>query len=92
MSGKIGQATVFTDDAHQQSLYRLAAVSQYLYDCFGNNTNRGELPLLALEQVRKAQDAIDEAIKQGQRVRRRCLGGELDLIEKPGHLAPTIHR
>jgi len=75
---------VLTDDKHQQSLYRLAAVGQYLYDSFGSDENRGGLPLLALEKVREAQDAIDEAIKQGQRTRRRCIGGEIKLVERPG--------
>jgi hypothetical protein len=55
-----------TDDQHQQALYRLAAVGQYLYDTM-------------------AGDA-DLAIKHGQRTRRRCLGGQLDLVERRGTL------
>jgi hypothetical protein len=33
--------------------------------------------------VRKAQRQIDLAIKHGQRTRRRCLGGDLKLVEWP---------
>lgn len=85
-------------DRHQAALQRLAAAAQYLYDTMGGDhrssepTARSPLPLLATESVRDAQRAIDKAIKDGQRTRRSCLGGELVLVERwrPEYLAtPT---
>lgn len=75
-----------TEDNHQQALYRLAAVGQYLYDTMAGNedSDRPEpLPQMAMECVREAQRQIDQAIKHGQRTRRRCLGGDLKLVERP---------
>lgn len=76
-----------TEDRHQQALYRLAAVSQYLYDTMNGNadSDRPEpdpLPWLSMEKVREAQVAIDAAIKNGQRTRRICLAGQIELIEQ----------
>jgi hypothetical protein len=78
-----------TDDQHQQALYRLAAVGQYLYDTMAGDadSDRPEpMPAMAMEHVREAQRQIDLAIKHGQRTRRRCLGGQLDLVERRGTL------
>jgi hypothetical protein len=75
-----------TEDKHQQALYRLAAVGQYLYDTMAGDedSDRPEpMPAMAMECVRKAQRQIDLAIKHGQRTRRRCLGGDLKLVEWP---------
>lgn len=76
-----------TEDRHQQALYRLAAVGQYLYDTMNGDAESDRdtpdpLPQLAMEQVREAQRLIDLAIKHGQRTRRRCIGGELRLVEE----------
>lgn len=76
-----------TEDPHQQALYRLAAVGQYLYDTMAGDedSDRPEpLPLMAMECVREAQRQIDKAIKNGQRTRRECLGGHLELVERAG--------
>lgn len=78
-----------TEDRHQQALYRLAAVAQYLYDTMNGDADSGRdvpdpLPLLSMERVREAQRLIDLAIKHGQRTRRQCLGGHLELVERPG--------
>jgi hypothetical protein len=77
-----------TEDGHQQALYRLAAVAQYLYDTMNGDAESDRdtsdpLPQLAMESVREAQRQIDFAIKHGQRTRRRCLGGDLKLVERP---------
>lgn len=77
------------EDRHQQALYRLAAVAQYLYDTMNGDADSDRatpdpLPLLAMEQVREAQRLIDLAIKHGQRTRRECLGGHLELVERVG--------
>jgi hypothetical protein len=74
-----------TQDKHQEALYRLAAVTQYLYDTMGDaDSDRPDpLPLMAMEPLREAQRLLDLAIKHGQRTRRRCLGGDLRLIEWP---------
>jgi hypothetical protein len=77
-----------TEDRHQQALYRLAAVGQYLYDTMNGDQESDRetpdpLPLMAMECVREAQRQIDLAIKHGQRSRRRCLGGDLRLVERP---------
>jgi hypothetical protein len=76
-----------SEDRHQQALYRLAAVGQYLYDTMNGDADSDRdtpdpLPLLAMEQVREVQRLIDLAIKHGQITRRRCLGGDLELIER----------
>ncbi len=76
-----------TEDKHQQALYRLAAVGQYLYDTMAGDadSDRPEpMPAMAMEHVREAQRQIDLAIKHGQRTRRECLGGEIELVERPG--------
>jgi len=83
--------------AHQVALWRLAAVDQYLYDTMAGDaeSERPEpLPLLAMEKVREAQAAIHQAIKNGQRTRRTCLGGEMKLAErwKPEQLAAEHSR
>lgn len=77
-------------DPHQLALYRLVAVAQYLYDTTGDadSDRPSPLPGLATEHLRKAQAEIDEAIKQGQRTRRRCIGGELVLRETPTRMLP----
>jgi hypothetical protein len=82
-----------TQDKHQQALYRLAAVGQYLYDTMGGDadSDRPEpMPALAMECVREAQRQIDLAIRHGQRTRRSCLGGDLRLIEWPYTAASPI--
>lgn len=78
-----------TEDRHQQALYRLAAVTQYLYDTMNGDDESDRdtpdpLPLLSMEKVREAQRLLDAAIKQGQRTRRECLGGHLQLVEREG--------
>jgi hypothetical protein len=76
-----------TEDPHQQALYRLAAVAQYLYDTMAGDvdSDRPEpMPQMAMECVREAQRQIDLAIKHGQRTRRTCLGGDLELVEREG--------
>jgi hypothetical protein len=74
------------DDRQQVALWRLAAVAQYLYDTMNGDAESDReapdpLPLLAMEPVREAQRLIDLAIKNGQRTRRRRIGGELELRE-----------
>lgn len=86
-----------SDDRHQQALYRLSALGQYLYDTMNGDEDSDRdtpdpLPLLSMECVREAQRQIDRAIKNGQRTRRRCLGGELELIERPGPQAPPTRK
>lgn len=76
-----------TDDRHQQALYRLAAVGQYLYDTMNGDADSDRdtpdpLPLIAMESVREVQRLIDKAIKDGQRTRRMCLDGHLELVER----------
>lgn len=83
-----------TEDRHQQALYRLEAVAEYLYDTMNGNAESDRptpdpLPQMAMEQVREVQRRLDLAIKHGQRTRRKCLGGHLDLVERPGHMADT---
>mgnify|MGYP003575497979 CR=1 FL=1 len=78
-----------TEDRHQQALYRLAAVAQYLYDTMNGDEGSERdiadpLPLMAMEPLREAQRQIDLAIKNGQRSRRRCLGGQIQLVECAG--------
>lgn len=76
-----------TEDRRQQALYRLAAVGQYLYDTMAGDadSDRPEpMPAMAMECVREAQRQIDLAIKLGQRTRRECLGGHLELVERRG--------
>ena len=73
-------------DRRQVALWRLAAVAQYLYDTMNGDSDSDRdvpdpLPLMSMEQVREAQRLIDLAIKHGQRTRRRCIGGELELHE-----------
>ena len=88
-----------TEDRHQQALYRLSAAAQYLYDTMNGDHRSSEtgvrppdpLPQMAMERVREAQIAIEDAIKHGQRTRRRCLGGELELHERPGPQCPDTH-
>lgn len=90
--GKMGGYLRLTDDPHQQALYRLAALGQYLFDTMGSGPESDRprpMPVIAMEHVWEAQRQIDLAIKQGQRTRRRCLGGELELVEQAGHLAPA---
>jgi hypothetical protein len=90
MASKPRDFVHLTEDKHQQALYRLAAVGQYLYDVMAGNadSDRPEpLPLMAMECVREAQRQIDLAIKHGQRTRRGCLGGHLVLVEREGWLA-----
>lgn len=78
-----------TEDRHQQALYRLAAVGQYLYDTMGDrgSDRPAPLPLMAMEPLWEAQRLIDLAIKHGQRTRRDCLGGQLELVERVGRIA-----
>jgi hypothetical protein len=81
-----------TEDQHQQALYRLAAIDQYLYDTMAGDedSDRPEpLPLMAMECVREAQRQILAAIKHGQRTRRECLGGHLKLVERAGWITPA---
>ncbi len=78
-----------TEDRHQQALYRLSAVAQYLYDTMNGDAESDRdtpdpLPVLSMEQVREVQRLLDLAIKHGQRTRRECLGGELELVEQKG--------
>jgi hypothetical protein len=78
-------------DRHKVALWRLAAVAQYLYDTMNGDAesdrNRPDpLPPYAMEKVRDAQAAIDEAIGRGQRTRRVTIGGELDLNEDWKHI------
>lgn len=76
-----------TVDPHTAALFRLAAVTQYLYDTTGGDNfsseqfHRSPLPEMATEKVREAQRLLHEAVKDGQRVRRVCIGGELTLTE-----------
>lgn len=90
--GQTGSAYVrLTEDRHQQALYRLAAVAQYLYDTMNGDAESDRptpdpLPQMAMEPLREAQRQIDLAIKEGQRTRRKCLGGHLDLVERLGHM------
>jgi hypothetical protein len=75
-----------SDDPHVAALWRLAGVAQYLYDTMGGDyRSSGDrpspLPALATENLREAQRRIDKAIGAGLRIRRVCLGGELDLVE-----------
>lgn len=82
-----------TEDRHQQALYRLAATAQYLYDTMNgdadsNRATPDPLPLMAMEPLREAQRLLDLAIKNGQRTRRQCLGGHLELVERRGPLSP----
>lgn len=74
------------DDRHQVALWRLSAVEQYLYDVMNGDEESDRdhpdpMPALAMESVRDAQRAIREAIRVGQRARRKCIGGELELRE-----------
>lgn len=72
-------------DPHQVALWRLAAVYQYIYDTMhgDSGSDRGSpLPILATESLRQAQRLIDQAINDGQRTRRSCIGGELVLVER----------
>jgi hypothetical protein len=70
-------------DRHLVGLWRLSAVSQYLYDTMAGGTSiaDGPLPLMAMEKVREAQEAIDDAIRLGRRARPAVLGGEMQLVE-----------
>lgn len=80
-----------TADKHQQALYRLAAIGQYLYDTMAGDedSDRSEpMPAMAMECVREAQRQIDLALKHGQRTRRECLGGHLKLVEMLGPQRP----
>jgi hypothetical protein len=82
-----------TEDKHQQALYRLAAAGQYLYDTMAGDedSDRPEpLPVLSMECVREAQRQIDLAIKHGQRTRRECLGGQIELVERAGPQAVAL--
>lgn len=83
MENYLPQDHPFRGDAHQLALYRLHAVSQYLYDTMADadSDRPSPLPGLATEHLRNAQVEIDEAIKQGQRTRRECLAGQLELSE-----------
>ena len=86
-----------TEDKHQQALYRLAAVEQYLYDVMNGDEESDRdtpdpLPLLSMECVREAQRQIMAAIKHGQRTRRECLGGHLELVERAGSIKPAKTR
>lgn len=86
-----GQYVRLTEDRHQQALYRLAAVGQYLYDTMNGNERSDRdapdpLPAMAMEKVREAQMAINLAIKHGQRARRQCIGGQLELVERVGDI------
>lgn len=84
-----------TEDRHQQALYRLAAVEQYLYDTMNGDEESDRdrpdpLPSLSMEHVRAAQVAIHAAIKVGQRTRRECLGGQIELSERrPAPVSPS---
>jgi hypothetical protein len=85
--GKYAAGHQATDDKHQRALYRLAALAQYLYDTMAGDaeSDRPEpMPQMAMECVREAQRQIDLAIKHGQRTRRECLGGHLELVEQLG--------
>lgn len=91
------RSALLTEDRHQQALYRLAAVAQYLYDTMNGSprsdrTADDPLPALSMERVREAQDAIDAAIKNGQRTRRTCLAGQLELIEREPPPRPKARR
>lgn len=91
MSAKVSHYVHLTDDKHQQALYRLAAIDQYLYDTMAGDedSDRPEpLPLMAMECVREAQRQIQAAIKHGQRTRPECLGGHLELVERAGTIPP----
>lgn len=71
-------------DRHQVALWRLAAVAQYLYDTMagdGDSDRGSPLPSLATESLREAQRLIDVAIKDGQRTRRSCIAGQVELCE-----------
>lgn len=75
------------DDRHQVALWRLAAVEQYLYDTMNGDHESDRMtpdpmPKLAIEQVREAQQCIRRAIREGQRTRRSCIGGEMELAER----------
>lgn len=92
MSSSQGDYLRLTDDRHQQALYRLAAVAQYLYDTMNGDAESDRdipdpLPVISMEQVREAQRVIDLAIKHGQRTRRECLGGQLVLCERAGSVS-----
>lgn len=85
-----------TEDRHQQALYRLAAVGQYLYDTMNGDAESDRdtpdpLPLMSMEKVREVQRLIDEAIKHGQRTRRECLGGQLVLQERLPRKLPPVY-
>ena len=89
---RTGDELALTEDRHQQALYRLAAVTQYLYDTMNGDEDSDRstpdpLPLMAMESVREAQRLLDKAIKDGQRTRRECLGGHLELVERAGSWA-----
>ncbi len=76
-------------DKHQQALWRLAAVSQYLYDTMAGDSksDRPEpLPGLAMDAVRQAQACLDRALMYGARTRPRkeCSGGQIELVERVG--------
>jgi hypothetical protein len=89
---KAAECVELTEDRHQQALYRLAAVNQYLYDTMGgderSDQSRAPMPKLAMEPLREAQSLIELAIKNGQRTRRKCLGGDLVLIEWARYVDP----
>lgn len=93
--GAVNDYVHLTEDRHQQALYRLAAVAQYLYDTMNGDEESDRaipdpLPPLAMEPLRGAQNLIDLAIKYGQRTRRECLGGELKLVERPGPQVESV--
>lgn len=84
-----------TEDRHQQALYRLAAVQQYLYDTMNGDHDSDRntpdpLPAMAMDHVREIQRLLFHAIKDGQRTRRECLGGHLELVERPGRWADPV--
>jgi len=78
-----------TEDRAQQAIFRLAAVDQYLYDVMNGDDESDRdrpdpLPSLPMDHVREAQRQIRDALKYAQRTRRRCVGGELELVERKG--------
>jgi hypothetical protein len=75
------------DDPLQEALERLSAVGQYLYDTMNGDEDSDRdrpdpLPAVAMECVRRAQVAVDEAIRLGSRRDRRKVGRSgLKLVE-----------
>ena len=78
------------DTTGPETLFRLAAVSQYLYDTMNgdhlskhHDSRKDPLPPLAMESVREAQRLLLQAVKDGQREHRVFVGGQIKLSESP---------